>query len=110
MCAAENRTNISLDHRIWQNAQRRAKKKNLPFTLIKGQIAIPEVCPILGISLNRYSECVQPDSFTVDEIIPGLGYVPGNVQVLSAKANTMKSSATPAELILFADWVYRTFK
>lgn len=43
---------------------------------------------------------IQNDSPTIDKIIPNLGYVKGNVWVISAKANRMKSNATVEELEL----------
>ena len=38
-----------------------------------------------------------------------LGYVRGNVTVMSMKANIMKGDATPEELLQFAEWVLRTY-
>lgn len=39
-----------------------------------------------------------PESPTLDKIIPALGYVPGNVWVISHRANTIKSDASLEEL------------
>jgi hypothetical protein len=41
----------------------------------------------------------------LDRVIPELGYVPGNVAVISLRANTMKQDATAAELRVLADWI-----
>lgn len=44
-------------------------------------------------------------SRSLDRIIPELGYVPGNVQVISQLANAMKWDSTREERIAFANWV-----
>ena len=38
----------------------------------------------------------------MDKIIPELGYVKGNVRIISTLANTMKSNATKDQLLTFA--------
>jgi hypothetical protein len=90
-------------------ARRRAKKKCLPCTITVEDIVIPEYCPILGVALvpGRGNRSPLPTAPTLDRIIPELGYVPGNVQVISHKANVMKNDATTKQLKDFADWVYR---
>lgn len=39
---------------------------------------------------------------SIDKIIPNLGYVPGNVKVISFMANHMKSHATKEQLLSFS--------
>ena len=78
-----------------------AKKLNLPFNLEVEDIVVPEMCPILNEPLKigtRYAP-------SIDRIIPSLGYVKGNVWVISMKANAMKTDATKEELKLFARWI-----
>ena len=70
---------------------------------------IPKICPILGISLVTGVGCPTEHSPSLDEVVVGEGYVVGNVQVISRKANTMKSNATPEELRRFARWVRRVY-
>lgn len=88
---------------LWA-AKKRAKAKGLPFNLDRADIIIPEYCPYLKIKLEG---CVPRGSLrrqvaSLDRIIPELGYVKGNIQVISHLANTMKNDATESELILFA--------
>lgn len=41
---------------------------------------------------------------TLDRLVPDLGYVPGNVLVVSELANSIKSDATPAQIRAVADF------
>ena len=86
-------------------AKSRAKKNGLPFNIDVTDIVIPEFCPILGIKLVRSTTGWMPDTPSLDKVLPHLGYVKGNVQVISGKANLMKNNATPGELQAFANWV-----
>jgi hypothetical protein len=88
----------------------RAKNEGFPFNLVEEDITIPEICPILGIVLKRNKRKLSYDSPSIDKIRPKLGYVKGNIQVISQRANVMKNDATPEELLKFADWVYKTYK
>ena len=90
-------------------ARFRAKREGLPFDITEEDIRNPGICPILGVKMERGSLKDFKTSPSVDRIIPSLGYVKGNIQVISNKANTMKSDATPEELIAFAKWVLKTF-
>ena len=48
-----------------------------------------------------------PNSPSLDKIIPAIGYIKGNIAVMSHKANTMKQNATLEELILLGEWAER---
>lgn len=96
------------DFKLLLAAQRRAKRDGLPCTITRDDIVIPECCPVLRVKLvagNRKGP--RPDAPSLDRIDPKLGYIPGNVQVISHMANSMKRDATAEQLISFADWVYR---
>ena len=47
---------------------------------------------------------------SLDRINPELGYIPGNIQVLSTKANVLKNNASINELITFAKNVLKIYK
>jgi hypothetical protein len=89
-------------------AKSRATKKRLPFD-VKVYPIIPKSCPILGIPLFKGKMKHGPNSPSLDQIIAGKGYTDGNIQVISYKANTMKSDASPEELVKFAHWVLKTY-
>lgn len=84
----------------------RARQKNIEFSITEEDLTVPDVCPILGTKF----EYNTPYAMSVDRIDPSLGYVKNNIQILSRKANVMKSNATIKELVEFADWVYKNYK
>jgi hypothetical protein len=81
-------------------AAHRAKTKGLEFSLELQDIVIPELCPVLGLPLFRGngSGGMCQNSPTLDRINPALGYVKSNVEVVSWRANRIKSDATLEEL------------
>lgn len=86
-------------------AKARAKKMELPFNLVETDIVIPSKCPILGIPLQFNRGSVKDNSVTLDRIICSLGYVPGNIQVISWKANKLKSHGTLTEFELIVNYL-----
>jgi hypothetical protein len=90
----------------WQ-LKTRAKTAGVPFNLTLDDIIIPTHCPILGIPIfrNKGSHGPTGNSPSVDRLVPALGYVKGNVWVISQRANVMKNDASFEELERFADWV-----
>lgn len=91
-------------------AQNRARMKNLPINITIDDIVVPEFCPILKIKIEKSSGKAKANSPSLDRIIPSLGYVKGNIQVISNKANSMKNDATPEQLLNFANWIIDFFK
>lgn len=84
--------------------KQRAKEKGIPFTISEDDIVIPRYCPILGIPLFRIGKIATANSPSIDKIVPELGYIPGNVQVVSKRCNTIKNDATLEELIMLGEW------
>ncbi len=95
---------------MYNTIRSRAKKKGIEFDIEIEDISYPEFCPVLGLRLERNAGIANTNSPSVDRIDPTKGYVKGNIQVISNKANTMKSNATPEELLMFADWIYKTYQ
>lgn len=95
-----------------RQAEKRAKDRGLNFDLTVDDLVLTEKCPILNIPLLQAKDHDYKfrNAPSIDKIIPELGYIKGNVQIISNKANTMKNDATVEELLLFAEWVIRTFK
>lgn len=72
----------------------------MPFTITPEDLEYPEVCPVLGLVLERGIGRPIDESPSIDRIVPSLGYIPGNVRIISNKANRLKSNATVADLEL----------
>lgn len=82
------------------SAKGRAKEGAFPFNIDITDIVIPEICPVLKIPLFRGSGGWSPNSPSLDKIVPELGYVKGNVRVVSNLANTMKNCGTLEQCVL----------
>lgn len=87
-------------------ARNRAQQKGFEFNLSIDDITIPDVCPVLGTSFEKNTYYTM----SIDRIDSSKGYVKGNIQVISHKANAMKNSASSDELIKFAKWVLGTYE
>lgn len=86
---------------LLSGAKVRATKRGLPFDLTIDDIVIPERCPILDIPLIPGHGAPQPSSPSLDRINGPLGYVRGNVRVISHKSNACKNSLDDDELFQF---------
>lgn len=105
---AYNRSYVALNRRMLKSAQYRAEQEGLPFNLDESDVVVPSHCPVLGIPLQRCrGRGFNPNSPSLDKIVPELGYVKGNVRVISLRANALKKDATPAELRAVADYAER---
>lgn len=80
-------------------ARKRAAASSLPFNLEATDIIVPEFCPVLGLPLKISEEGRWTDnSPSLDRFTPSLGYVKGNVRVISWRANRIKCDATVEEV------------
>lgn len=79
------------------NAKQRAKKNGIPFDLTIDDIIITDTCPVLGVPFE-WGIGNNDFSPTVDRMIPELGYVKGNIKVISNIANRIKSNATSTQV------------
>ena len=83
---------------LFNIAKQRSKKKNIEFSITVEDLKMPEVCPLLGIKLDSYSDDIDVHP-SIDRIDSSKGYIKGNVWIISHKANRVKSDATSDELI-----------
>lgn len=82
---------------MWLAAKHNARRHKVPFTISVEDIVIPEKCPILEIHLQSRGKS-RDSAPSLDRVIPELGYVAGNIAVISNRANRIKSDATLDEL------------
>ena len=94
---------------MFTRAKDRASKSNAPFDIAIEDIVTPTHCPYLGIPLFKGDKKQTHNSPSLDRINPEKGYVKGNVEVISNKANAMKYNATPDELVKFAQEILRRY-
>ena len=89
------------------SARKRAKQKGLPFDINNDYILniAPLLCPVLKMSLDYNASKLTSNSPTLDRFYPELGYIKGNVFVISHKANTIKQNASYEDLQNVANWV-----
>lgn len=95
--------------RLLASARDRAEKRGIPFSLSLADIIVPERCPLLGIEIvaNVGTRGPAPNSPALDRIDPQRGYEPGNVWVVSYRANAIKNDASPDELEMIAAGIRR---
>lgn len=109
----ENRS-IPFKTALCANARARGRKRGLPATIIASDLEWPSHCPVLGLELDypartgtRGDQHAQPNWPSLDRWDSTKGYVPGNVFVISYRANTLKNSATYEEILRVAKYLSR---
>lgn len=90
---------------LLQSAKSRAKKRGWDFDLEESDLIIPEVCPVLGIPITLRYGGDKDSSPSLDRIDSNKGYVKGNVQVISWRANNLKSNGTLEEFIKLVEFL-----
>lgn len=98
---------------LLNRAKARSKRKGYDFNLELEDIVIPNTCPILGCKLEMGNKKDYSSSPSLDRIDPTMGYVKGNVWVISTRANTIKSNLLLSELkevITRLDDIVRTMR
>lgn len=95
----------SVEMKMFWGAKKRAKEKDLAFNIEPSDILIPKTCPYLGIPIFVNGKKQTPNSPALDRVDSSKGYVKGNIQVLSNRANTMKHDAAFEEFeIMYRNW------
>lgn len=90
-------------------ARLRAKNAGIPFSIRASDVDENRLCPALGIEMAWGAGSgvrSAPEHCSLDKVVPGAGYTPGNVCVISHRANTLKGDATPEESLAVALYSY----
>jgi hypothetical protein len=102
---------------IYHRAKQNAEIRGLEFNLTMKDIPdIPEFCPVfpwipLESRTGKGRKGRHSNSPSLDRIDSSRGYVPGNIRIISLRANVLKSDGTPQEFgALIQDWKKYTFK
>jgi hypothetical protein len=77
-----------------QRCRKRAKELKLPFNLTISDIQFTEKCPVFDVLFTVDG----PFTASIDRIHNELGYVKGNVIIVSMLANRIKNNSTPEQL------------
>lgn len=90
-----------------RSARHRASDKGLPFDLdvahLKG--IWTGVCPVFGTPLSLKAPKGSSEAAELDRVVPEKGYVKGNVQWLSQRANRIKDDASIEDLERIIEWL-----
>ena len=98
-----NRNNLDDATYLWQSAKARAKKMKREFTITIDDVKAVDTnfCSVLKIPIKRYPQgntnFPQSDAKSLDRIDPTKGYIPGNIRVISFRANTLLNNQTQEE-------------
>ena len=97
-----------IDRWIVRSKGNKKRKQRKELSIAHYKTLIRTHCPLLGLELSyaNYTSNRTPDNYaSLDKIDPSGGYVLGNVQIVSFRANTLKNSATLEELkMIVQNW------
>jgi hypothetical protein len=102
-CSRTSHVKTDQHKKMLYAARHHAKEKGVPCTLTVEDIVIPTRCPVLGLELKPQVGLGRPNcrelsnSPSIDRVEGHLGYVPGNIEVISTRANHIKSNGTLEE-------------
>lgn len=94
--------------RMLVEAKSRAKSRFIRFAITADDVKWNDICPVFGIpiTINRNKGRGGDDqSPSLDRIDNTLGYIPGNVRIISNRANKLKNTMTKRECeLLLQNW------
>ena len=106
---AKNEVDIdSRGYLIWKRAKDRASKNNLEFNITRDNVVSwlhAGICQATGLRLNLFfgNEKLNPLGPSLDRINPKLGYINGNVRMVSWIFNRAKGDGSDEDVWLLAE-------
>lgn len=89
-----------------RRAKTRSTRKGFDFNLTIDDIKpLPKYCPIFNIPLRISIVPQDPNAYSLDRIDNKLGYIKGNVIVMSYLANRLKNNGTAKQHEQIAAWM-----
>lgn len=84
-----------------------AVRRGIEFAITWEDVDWPTHCPIFGTELNYFSDssCDRLLAPSIDRIDPKKGYVPGNVAVISYRANRIKNDGSAEDHRKIAEYI-----
>ena len=89
----------------FRRKRQNAKSTKWGWDLTFNDIEWITVCPILGIDIDWFADSHAPNSPSYDRTNPKLGYIKGNVRLMSLRANRIKNDGTADEHIKIAEYM-----
>ena len=104
---------VQFASRLLVSVRANAFKKNLNFNLcVEDLLPLPKVCPVFGTPLRylllkeKRGDVDIKNIPSIDRIDNKIGYIKGNVMVISFRANQLKRDASFLELSLVLKYMY----
>lgn len=100
----DNEELISLARAKFRNKKANARCE---FTIEFKDIQWNTHCPVLGMALDYKAAKTQENSVSFDRLDPNKGYVPGNVFIISWRANRIKNDGNAEEHRLISNFLFQ---
>ena len=112
----KKKTYNTIENVLFQSAKARAIRKKLEFSIKRDDVIIPDICPVLGIKINKFLEDTsqsnrsRASSPSIDRLDNSKGYLKGNVSVISYRANILKGQGTAIQHRQIAKYIRNFIK
>ena len=74
------------DARLLMSAKSHARRSDIELNIDRGDIPLPDTCPILGVPIDYVADGIRPYGPILRRIDTTKGYTPNNIEVISRKA------------------------